>query len=72
MRIKGLLLDYIEDCARIQQVLVTKARIQISAHDAQALWRHHSEKHAAGWLLLPESDQALLDEVLPYIDVEKP
>lgn len=45
-------------------------RITVSADDAYAAWRRHSDDHAAGWLALYADDDANRRALLRHLDLE--
>jgi hypothetical protein len=49
-------LDYPHDCQRIVEVLASHG-YHCTLEQAQDLWKDYSDHYAAGWLILPESDE---------------
>lgn len=60
------LIEYQDDCARICEVLATQG-ISISMHEAQKIWSNYSDKYAARWLILYETDEEIIN-ALTYDD----
>lgn len=60
----GASFPYKSDVERIVRVLAER-EIQCAPLDAQFLWEEYSESMAAGWMMLPESD----DEVYGCISL---
>lgn len=58
---------YTEDIKRICRVMIDN-NYSISFSEAIELWVEHSEKSAAGWLGLPETDSELFEILKEYID----
>ena len=55
--------QYPYDVERICDVCAA-AGYDITGRTAYRLWQKHSDNYAAGWLMLPESNQDLLEEIL--------
>lgn len=56
---------YEEDCKRIQRVCFEHNEI-ITLIDAQNIWDAESDKSCAGWLILPDTDEALWERLRYY------
>jgi len=54
--------DYRYDCEHIRDVL-RQHEIEVTLEQAYDLWEDHSEMVCAGWLQLPEDDNALWLEI---------
>lgn len=58
--------DYPEDIDRIIKVC-KKEQIYLTHKQAERIWQNHSEGYCAGWLFLPENDEAILRVVKNYL-----
>ena len=59
--------EYREDCTRIQAVLQDHGYYATLEQCAE-LWEINSENYAAGWLVLPQQDIAIYDEIKSYFE----
>ncbi len=59
--------DYQHDVERIVRVLASQG-YYVSESDARAAWDRYSDMFAAGWLMLPESDDELARAVLGSLE----
>jgi hypothetical protein len=60
-------IPYSEDCERIRDTFKQRG-YSISLLEAHWLWSTYSDKFAASWLFLPESDDEVFDAVKQYFD----
>jgi hypothetical protein len=54
---------YPYDCERIVKVLRSKG-YGLSLHEAERMWESHSDSYCAGWLILPDIDQEIIDALI--------
>ncbi len=59
-----------EDRARIIRLLRTQD-LECSDLDAYYMWADHSDDYCAGWLIMPESDEHVLEGIAPYYTIEE-
>ena len=59
--------EYIDDIDRIVKVFADR-EYEISREDAVRSWELVSNQLAAGWLILPESDESLYNEIRDYFE----
>lgn len=60
--------EYTDDIDRIVKVFADRG-YEISASDAVRVWETYSENgFAAGWLILPESDESIYNEIRDYFE----
>ena len=57
------------DVMRIQSLIISKG-YECSFNQAGEIWQEHSRGMAAGWLLLPEDDEILWQDLRGCIDEE--
>jgi hypothetical protein len=60
--------DYIDDCKRIQRVFA-EHDLEITMDQAQFIWGEHSGYVCASWLIMPDSDEELFDELKKYYEI---
>lgn len=53
---------YLDDCQRIQKILLAKG-YEVSLHECEDMWESHSESYCAGWLILPDDDNEILESL---------
>lgn len=58
---------YPEDIERIGKLLFCEGYWS-TPEECQQLWKLYSDDLCAGWLILPEDDDAVLAAIRPYID----
>ena len=58
--------EYPQDVERIQKILASEGH-SVSKEDAEKLWSDHSYSSAAGWLILPDDDDDLLQTLKAQI-----
>ena len=54
--------DYMEDCRRIQKVLLDHG-YQADLRDCAEVWGKYSDDFCAGWLHLPDEDEDLFSSI---------
>lgn len=60
--------EYVDDIDRIVKVFADRG-YEISREDCVLAWESYSElEYAAGWLVLPESDEFLYNEIRDYFE----
>lgn len=63
--------EYVDDIQRIIKVFSDRG-YEISRDDAMRSWEAYSEyEWAAGWLILPESDESIYNEICGYFEEEE-
>jgi hypothetical protein len=60
MSVSSYMKSHLEDCNRIKSVLES-AGIAVSVYEAYLMWETYSDRYAAGWLFLPDSDEEILN-----------
>jgi hypothetical protein len=65
-------IEFEDDCKRIQAILTRQRGSAPSLSECNLLWRAYSDRYAAGWLVLPESDSVLLECLVSLQDQEIP
>lgn len=59
--------DYPGDIDRIQEALECSGRYA-SREDCEWMWRQYSDSMAAGWLILPDTDEEILRCISYYYE----
>lgn len=59
--------EYPKDVKRIQQVLRDRG-YDASLFECEMLWSKYSDSMAAGWMILPDSDNEVFDCISYYIE----
>jgi len=59
-------IEELDDCVRIKKVLLDYG-FEATLAECEILWKMHSESFAAGWLILPEEDDALFNSISYYL-----
>lgn len=59
--------EYPDDCERIQTIARIH-KIYITIGQASAIWESYSESFCAGWLFLPDSDDAILEVIKKEVE----
>jgi len=58
---------YLEDCQRIQRVLLENG-YDASLDQCERAWHSYGEEnYCAGWLVLPKEDQEIFERLKPYL-----
>ena len=61
--------EYQEDVSRIVEAFIAKGAT-ISELDAELAWSEHSDDYCAVWLGLPDSNEVIIKQIMPYLTVE--
>lgn len=61
--------EFYEDVMRIVTVCAN-AGYRVAPDDAALIWEAYSESMAAGWMMLDEDDEILLNRVLAYSEAD--
>jgi len=59
--------DNNSDILRIQRVLIDKGYYAENSQ-CRRIWQLHSEEYAAGWLILPNTDEEIYESIRPHFE----
>ena len=62
--------DYYEDDVQTMKKVLLSKGYDVSEADLHLAWKEISEDHAAGWLILPLSEEDLVKTLLNYLSEE--
>lgn len=63
-------LEYLDDIDRICRAFAS-LNYEVSKYDAYCLWQNYCDGYAASWLILPDLDRQIVQELMPYVKDER-
>ena len=60
-------LDYPKDCIRVAKVALDNG-YYITPTEAQVLWGEYSDSRCAGWIMMPNDDEEIWQNIRYYLE----